>query len=136
MIRRPPRSTLFPYTTLFRSHVRAAGRGGDGLGGMRPAADRAAERGEDRGGRARARVGDGVLELEVAERGAAVVDRRPALEGGPGGSDGAERERVGRQRVVEADVGAGGGGEAVADVVGRDRMRVVWGEREEFGGAR
>src|SRR6266511_512196 len=23
-IRRPPRSTLFPYTTLFRSHVRAA----------------------------------------------------------------------------------------------------------------
>src|SRR2546422_4509262 len=30
MIRRPPRSTLFPYTTLFRSHVRlrlhAAGR--------------------------------------------------------------------------------------------------------------
>src|SRR2546427_2988423 len=37
MIRRPPRSTLFPYTTLFRSHVaefaRASGRrsyGGDG----------------------------------------------------------------------------------------------------------
>src|SRR2546422_5104963 len=29
MIRRPPRSTLFPYTTLFRSHLaaRAAGRG-------------------------------------------------------------------------------------------------------------
>src|SRR5260221_2166016 len=26
MIRRPPRSTLFPYTTLFRSHV----AGGDG----------------------------------------------------------------------------------------------------------
>src|SRR2546429_3528817 len=24
MIRRPPRSTLFPYTTLFRSHVRGA----------------------------------------------------------------------------------------------------------------
>src|SRR3989454_11951866 len=27
MIRRPPRSTLFPYTTLFRSHHRA----GDGM---------------------------------------------------------------------------------------------------------
>src|SRR3712207_8878536 len=31
MIRRPPRSTLFPYTTLFRSHhaqaLRVAGRG-------------------------------------------------------------------------------------------------------------
>src|SRR5258708_24011705 len=26
MIRRPPRSTLFPYTTLFRSAVRAPGR--------------------------------------------------------------------------------------------------------------
>src|SRR3712207_8339238 len=25
MIRRPPRSTLFPYTTLFRSHERADG---------------------------------------------------------------------------------------------------------------
>src|SRR3712207_8631743 len=26
MIRRPPRSTLFPYTTLFRSHVSGARR--------------------------------------------------------------------------------------------------------------
>src|SRR2546423_8779348 len=26
MIRRPPRSTLFPYTTLFRSHVAGAAR--------------------------------------------------------------------------------------------------------------
>src|SRR3712207_7219316 len=26
MIRRPPRSTLFPYTTLFRSGVRGGGR--------------------------------------------------------------------------------------------------------------
>src|SRR2546429_3399456 len=25
MIRRPPRSTLFPYTTLFRSEIRTAG---------------------------------------------------------------------------------------------------------------
>src|SRR2546430_7433784 len=38
MIRRPPRSTLFPYTTLFRSdphgvmvHVDALGRQADGL---------------------------------------------------------------------------------------------------------
>src|SRR3989442_3951514 len=27
MIRPPPRSTLFPYTTLFRSHARGNGRG-------------------------------------------------------------------------------------------------------------
>src|SRR3989475_7842503 len=41
MIRRPPRSTLFPYTTLFRSHAQ---RGGDGhakpLGEMRAQATR------------------------------------------------------------------------------------------------
>src|SRR3712207_8271227 len=38
MIRRPPRSTLFPYTTLFRSdHHRGAGRStGDGLHGTTP----------------------------------------------------------------------------------------------------
>src|SRR2546427_7270551 len=35
MIRRPPRSTLFPYTTLFRS-VHDSGGGADrGIGGMR-----------------------------------------------------------------------------------------------------
>src|SRR3712207_7194788 len=33
MIRRPPRSTLFPYTTLFRSplHRQLAGRGGQNV---------------------------------------------------------------------------------------------------------
>src|SRR3712207_7903644 len=40
MIRRPPRSTLFPYTTLFRSPgARTTARGGPGLpGGRRPRA--------------------------------------------------------------------------------------------------
>src|SRR3712207_8507124 len=39
MIRRPPRSTLFPYTTLFRSSVLRprAGRGGVGAGARLPA---------------------------------------------------------------------------------------------------
>src|SRR2546430_8404342 len=49
MIRRPPRSTLFPYTTLFRSHADCellrdqaagageAGRPGDQQPGARPA---------------------------------------------------------------------------------------------------
>src|SRR5690554_7306817 len=41
MIRRPPRSTLFPYTTLFRSELLAAvnnlGIGPQGLGGRRTA---------------------------------------------------------------------------------------------------
>src|SRR2546426_2258098 len=34
MIRRPPRSTLFPYTTLFRSHKR--GRAAVSLNGLFP----------------------------------------------------------------------------------------------------
>src|SRR3712207_8129618 len=44
MIRRPPRSTLFPYTTLFRSHHHAVGRHGGGAGDRRRAA-RGARRG-------------------------------------------------------------------------------------------
>src|SRR5258708_24719467 len=36
MIRRPPRSTLFPYTTLFRSHAR---RGGPRIHGQPDHAD-------------------------------------------------------------------------------------------------
>src|SRR2546427_5839058 len=41
MIRRPPRSTLFPYTTLFRSDGRE-GRGGTfALNGLRGRKDRA-----------------------------------------------------------------------------------------------
>src|SRR3712207_7523156 len=35
MIRRPPRSTLFPYTTLFRSAVHDAGPVGGGQPGQR-----------------------------------------------------------------------------------------------------
>src|SRR2546422_4932704 len=35
MIRRPPRSTLFPYTTLFRSPGRVAGRGRSSAGKAR-----------------------------------------------------------------------------------------------------
>src|SRR3712207_7783582 len=38
MIRRPPRSTLFPYTTLFRSSF--ADADGDGVGDLRGIIDR------------------------------------------------------------------------------------------------
>src|SRR5258708_28254138 len=44
MIRRPPRSTLFPYTTLFRSGVRSPPDGGS-----RPALRRKAGRGSPAG---------------------------------------------------------------------------------------
>src|SRR2546430_16421840 len=47
MIRRPPRSTLFPYTTLFRSAPgrtrRVAGNGGDGIFRARRARRRVAQ---------------------------------------------------------------------------------------------
>src|SRR2546427_4361095 len=57
MIRRPPRSTLFPYTTLFRSRGpagRCSGQrplGGGGQGRAKGARHAAAERGTDGGGR-------------------------------------------------------------------------------------
>src|SRR3712207_9382752 len=59
MIRRPPRSTLFPYTTLFRSGVGARALGGHVLGAYAyvlavEAARHALERGE---GRADAHLG-------------------------------------------------------------------------------
>src|SRR5688572_33074461 len=53
MIRRPPRSTLFPYTTLFRSH-REQGR-------ELPAERRADGRGRDPGGQRGPAAGDGPL---------------------------------------------------------------------------
>src|SRR3712207_8877216 len=73
MIRRPPRSTLFPYTTLFRSGADDL----DPLGGRDPArrdlvADAIVE---DLGGRARQRAEAGVaqlLEIRADARAAAV----------------------------------------------------------------
>src|SRR3989441_11771764 len=71
MIRRPPRSTLFPYTTLFRSNADA-----DGLLGL-------LGRTGDVGGRNDVWVGNqaevsGRFRLEDVERGAGHL---PALEG-------------------------------------------------------
>src|SRR3712207_7150353 len=60
MIRRPPRSTLFPYTTLFRS-VAGRGRRGDGgvrlRGALRIAVGRGPARGPRRGGHRLRRTG-------------------------------------------------------------------------------
>src|SRR3712207_8326190 len=64
MIRRPPRSTLFPYTTLFRSHARPRLRGSRQL--------RLRRRQRDRRGDAAdadpARHQEGPGEREVADR--------------------------------------------------------------------
>src|SRR3989441_11336373 len=85
MIRRPPRSTLFPYTTLFRSRGAGAGRdagagdlgarrqragaalrGPGGSGAVRGAATRAGRRfqwldGQERGRRAVVRTAEAVV---------------------------------------------------------------------------
>src|SRR3712207_7219812 len=61
MIRRPPRSTLFPYTTLFRSQRHRAGRqrAGQRVHGAPPGAGQTdgGEVGVDQGGRAGEDVG-------------------------------------------------------------------------------
>src|SRR3712207_7127618 len=66
MIRRPPRSTLFPYTTLFRS-------GSDGVGGL------LAEPGERAGDRPRQIVGDGDPFEGPADLRAERADRLPVV---------------------------------------------------------
>src|SRR2546426_12364961 len=65
MIRRPPRSTLFPYTTLFRSR-----------GGARPAAPGA--------GRAAGRTGGGGGDPRLAREGEAAAGRRAQPHRGEG----------------------------------------------------
>src|SRR2546429_6494280 len=68
MIRRPPRSTLFPYTTLFRSKT-AGGQGAAVFGDSRPdARDRATDAG-GQGTRVGCRCGENWQAIGRAERG-------------------------------------------------------------------
>src|SRR3712207_9462316 len=96
MIRRPPRSTLFPYTTLFRSvrrlqvgleHPRAYAEKDDGDGNYRLEEERDAHRPADR--------------LVVLKRIEANGDNRVPYqqdkEGDPRGDQGGERHTVGDQ---------------------------------------
>src|SRR2546427_7644294 len=59
MIRRPPRSTLFPYTTLFRSDPHGRRGGADGHLGARARASPLREHAHLRGGRRGALRGQG-----------------------------------------------------------------------------
>src|SRR3712207_9537175 len=86
MIRRPPRSTLFPYTTLFRSGGTIPGGSGCDRGAALPG-DLAAGAGADlpRGGRSAG--------LRAALGGAAGGPLQRLRTGGTGGPAAAERDR-------------------------------------------
>src|SRR2546425_9830802 len=108
MIRRPPRSTLFPYTTLFRSH--GAGQEVAGGAGVLPGdgPDRATHRAARR-----ERVQTGAVEREAGARGEVAPGGRRDLSSAGGSAAGA----------------AHGPGDALADPV---QPRAP---REEHGGA-
>src|SRR3712207_8754389 len=76
MIRRPPRSTLFPYTTLFRSPSPARRRTAV-RARPRPALGAAGRRGRD--GRARARGGGGPLRARRSEEHTSELQSRQYL---------------------------------------------------------
>src|SRR3712207_7739603 len=77
MIRRPPRSTLFPYTTLFRSRVgRAPSPGAEHLGGV---VVQRADRLGGPGGHLHAHPGagpEGEAQRHVARRAVVLLDRK------------------------------------------------------------
>src|SRR2546428_10552838 len=95
MIRRPPRSTLFPYTTLFRSHV----RGGDRDDARRRAVHREGHGDVGVGNIADATAGGVRVYAELMRR----------AQGGPGGPHGKAVPRIkeveGRRRSEERRVG-------------------------------
>src|SRR5256885_16334362 len=99
MIRRPPRSTLFPYTTLFRS----AWLSGNGLPRRRPSAAPSSSRCETRSGPADRRAArQRRAGLPAAGRPGRAA-HRPAR--GPGGRrENGRASGVGRE---ESSVGAG-----------------------------
>src|SRR2546430_13027600 len=64
MIRRPPRSTLFPYTTLFRSHGPQGQPRRDSGGRLRPRENRTGNRGCGNADGATARSEEHTSELQ------------------------------------------------------------------------
>src|SRR3712207_9023782 len=95
MIRRPPRSTLFPYTTLFRSHLAAEG----GLR-LEPALLTKVRLGEAAGAEL-CRLAFGIQDEGVDPRPADVrLERRRHLEGDLGRSEEHTSELQSRQYLV------------------------------------
>src|SRR3712207_8856935 len=63
MIRRPPRSTLFPYTTLFRSGVERRAEARGDCGSVRRSAGRAVARAHPRAGADGPKIGQAAAGL-------------------------------------------------------------------------
>src|SRR2546429_8706799 len=110
MIRRPPRSTLFPYTTLFRSR---AGGAVSGLPGqVRDVVARSAAREARRHGDSARRRGSGGPSGPPASRaravplGAAAARVRDGNRASPGAGDGGARDAT-----AGGSVAAGGTGQ-------------------------
>src|SRR5215475_11433791 len=118
MIRRPPRSTLFPYTTLFRSrparlchgaeggrHVREGERGRGGAGGSGKATD--VQHPRIRGGeRAAAQIRDGSNQVIGRESAEIVRDEASLLEAARATGDlRAEGDQIGEERHGTIDGG-------------------------------
>src|SRR3712207_2246417 len=117
MIRRPPRSTLFPYTTLFRSRRGDDGGRDDGCGRSWPGRADVAAPQAGRGSAAAAGrgPGDGVARAGRHGGGAGSLARRvPGRRRGEPG-DAARRRRGTRKRAA--------GGEARRDVAARGATR-------------
>src|SRR2546422_11576406 len=92
MIRRPPRSTLFPYTTLFRSVLE------HGRGARAARRDRGADvRGRERGAR------HGVRPAPAVPGRAARGAPQPRILGPPGETDPADAGRPGEARAGARD---------------------------------
>src|SRR5256885_8025357 len=89
MIRRPPRSTLFPYTTLFRS--------GSIVIALRDEVCSQPQRWRARDGAERGRY-ERCAERERAARGRAEIQRRAA--GGRGGRAGGENMGIGCEQLT------------------------------------
>src|SRR3712207_202596 len=117
MIRRPPRSTLFPYTTLFRSHLPRVGA----LGRLHADRDVADEL-----------LVEAVLHHAGGELLAALAGQRAGVDADRhrdvGLVDGDERQRTGvggvGQRLADVDLGDAGDGDdlARAGAVDRDAL--------------
>src|SRR5579863_356121 len=122
MIRRPPRSTLFPYTTLFRSSAQQrAGRRGPARRASHPSAGDRRRRGD--------RPPGGAAQLHRRGRGADRHRRAGARRGG-GGGGGAGGSGGGGDAWASGDRRAPGAGDAGAGGARAHRRRSVADRRD------